>query len=65
VEGSFKHGNETSGSIKGGFFDQLSAYQLLMNDSVNKIYYILCNLACYVDRQNGPQPQVLYIDSDD
>jgi len=35
VTGSCENGNETSGSSKGGeFFDLLSDYQLLKNDSV-------------------------------
>jgi hypothetical protein len=33
VVGCCEHGNEPSGSIKGGEFDYLSDYQLLKNDS--------------------------------
>jgi hypothetical protein len=38
-EGSFKHGNESSGSIKGGeFLCQLSDCQLLMRDSAMLVH---------------------------
>jgi hypothetical protein len=44
VAGSCEHGNEPSGSKKGGELDQLSDFQLLKKDSAPCGYSLVNNL---------------------